>query len=110
MVSQPQLVHIKPLSYYLLTKCHHTVFTSFQSKLGKLCVRIMLGADNDKLDQLIREEILRRAIVLCLGVVDSAVRARLRSDGILRRGSTLEKRIDLQIWVGQHVGEMEEFC
>jgi hypothetical protein len=66
--------------------------------------------NNNKLDNLIGEEILGRQVVLCFGIVNGTMRGRLRSGWVFRCWSTLEKRTYLQVRIGQHVGQVEDFC
>lgn len=75
--------------------------------LSKLRVGINARAHNHQLDVLVREEVVRGAIVLRVRVVDSTVLSLLDTRLVFGRLSTLQESIHLKVWVGKDEGHME---
>ena len=81
------------------------MLSSLQRKLGKMEVRIMLGADNDKLGLGVCKEIVSCPVMLRLRVVHCTMFPRF--DIAFGRLGTLEKRIYLQVVIWQNPRQME---
>lgn len=66
-------------------------------------------ADNDQFNAWVREELIRRAVVLCFRVVYGAMLAGLHACFVRRCFCTLQECVDLQLRVGENEGQVEAF-
>ena len=88
---------------------HNNMLSSLQSFLRKLEVRSRRTTYIHDLDVRIGKKVFDGAVVLRVREVDGAVHAWLGVGGILGRGGALEEGVDLDVWVGEDVGEVVYF-
>lgn len=80
-----------------------------QTLLDKFPMRIMMGAHNNKVNQLVGEEPVGFSVVLGLREVDGAVSPARRLRRVAGRGRALKDGIELELRVREDVWKVEAF-